>query len=65
MENGIMIKFRSLDELWSFRIETLIDFIEMDRESCTLTCRCFQRQLQVAVKKYGARVVVGEVREEE
>lgn len=56
-----MIQFPSLDDLWSFRIEALIDYIEMDKEKCTLTCRCTQKDLELAIGKYRAGVLVGEL----
>jgi hypothetical protein len=58
MENEITLQFRSLDDLWAFRIAALISYIEMDKENCILICKCSHEYLQLAVKKYGASVIV-------
>ena len=58
MGNEITLQFKSLNDLWAFRIEALIDFIEMDNENYTLTCRCPQADIELAVKKFKASVVV-------
>lgn len=56
---SIILQFRSIDELWAFRIEALIYFIDMDKENYVLTCKCSSAHIELAVKKYKASVVVG------
>lgn len=58
IENQITLQFKSLDDLWAFRIGELIHFIEMDHNECILTCRCSVQQIEMAVKKYKATVVL-------
>lgn len=58
MTAEVTLQFRSPDELWAFRIETLIDFIKMNKDLNLLTCQCTPRQVQLAVIKYRASVVL-------
>lgn len=58
MTAEVTLQFRSPDELWAFRIEALIDFIRMNKDMNLLTCQCSPQQVQLAVAKYRASVVL-------
>ena len=58
MEPAVTLQFQSLDDLWAFRIDALIYFIEMNQAQITLTCKCSQQHLQLAVSKYKAEVLI-------
>jgi len=56
----ITLQFRSLDDLWAFRIDALISFIGMNADKLLLTCRCSKASMQLALSKYKAIVFIQE-----
>lgn len=64
MENEITLQFKTMDDLWAFRIEALINFTGMNKEKCLLGCKCSAQNMQLAIEKYKAIVVVGAVKME-
>lgn len=58
MGPAITFQFQSLDDLWAFRIEALIYFIDMDKNENTLTCKCSPEHIRLAVSKYKAVILL-------
>jgi hypothetical protein len=58
MERPITLQFRSLDDLWAFRIAALITVVEMDQVHITLTCTCSKAAMDLAVSQYKASVIL-------
>lgn len=56
----VMLQFPSLDELWAFRIEAMVVFVDMDKSRNLLICRCLQQHVRLAKSKYHATVMVNE-----
>jgi hypothetical protein len=54
----VMLQFRSADDLWAFRIEAMVVFVDMDRDRNLLICRCLQQHVRLAISKYQATAMV-------
>lgn len=58
MTVNVTLQFTSMDDLWAFRIEALIGYVNMDKDRNILTCRCTAQHVQLAISKYKASIVV-------
>jgi hypothetical protein len=62
MTSEFTLQFPSMDDLWAFRIEAMIGFIDLDKERNLLICRGTTKQIELAISKYGASVVINQHR---
>lgn len=56
LQQDITLKFTSLNKLWEFVRETKINYTDFNAADLTLTCNCYQPDIELAKDKYGATV---------
>lgn len=54
----VVFQFSSADDLWAFRIEALVDFVGMNKDTKLLVCRCLPQHMELAISKYKAVALV-------
>jgi hypothetical protein len=60
MTEEATLQFISMDDLWAFRIETMVDPVDMDKDRNILVCKCSSYHLKLAISKYKAAVLVNQ-----
>ncbi len=51
------IQFKSVADLWAYRISATNGSYQMNLAKCLITCLCTKEQIQLAVDKYNGKVV--------
>jgi hypothetical protein len=60
MTEEATFQFISMDDLWAFRIETMVDLVYMDKKINILVCKCSPHNVRLAISKYKAAVLVNQ-----
>jgi len=53
----ITLQFANLRLLWSFRVEIGVTHFIMNPAKLTLTCHCPKELIELAIEKYGAKMI--------
>jgi hypothetical protein len=53
----VTLKFRSAGLLWAYKQEIKVHEVEINLHKCTLTCRCSEAEISLAVQKFEAEIV--------
>jgi len=53
----VTLVFPSVQEMWQFKIVSKANYIEINLPARSLTCSCSREEIELAVKKFNAKVV--------
>jgi hypothetical protein len=55
----VTLKFKSGKQLWEFKQQIRAQDVEINLRNCTLTCHCSEKEISLAIVKFGAEAVPG------
>ena len=53
----VTLVFPSVQAMWQFKLITKANYIEINIPALSLTCSCSEAEIDLATKKYNARVI--------
>jgi hypothetical protein len=53
----VSIRFTSLTNLWSFRLEIQANIFELNMSEMIITCQCSEEHIRLAKEKYNGKLV--------
>lgn len=57
MKKQVTLQFPTFQALWNFKNAIRPSFFEMSPGKCMLSCECSEKDIELAVKTYQAKVV--------
>jgi hypothetical protein len=53
----VTIQFTSLTNLWAFRMAINVNIFEMNMSELTITCKCSEEHIRLALDEYKGRLI--------
>jgi hypothetical protein len=53
----VTLHFKSIQQLWQFKQAINTQEVEVNFDQCTLTCHCDEKEVQLAIDRFNAKVL--------